>query len=181
MLDLTRYCIDGAYECEAVTPEVGGFAGFWIVEALGKSERLEPFVAAEVAALVPNRAGFVVAVGDHDIAQNAHPFAERLARDLGIHFAKLMLQRRMQRRKNRGDALLRAPSDAAFRRRERLKDRRMRFLHRLRNHRDCAHNALLDAAAPFRGRLERPRRLAGRHAPVLALIGKKILSPRLLD
>src|SRR5216684_1702555 len=143
MLDLTRYCIDGAYECEAVTTEVGGVAGFWIVEAFGD--------------------------------------AERLARDLGIHFAKLMLQRRMQRRKNRGDALLRAPSDATFRRRERLKDRRMWFLHRLRNHRDCAHDALLDAAAPFRGRLERPRRLAGRHAPVLALIGKKILGPRLLD
>src|SRR4029077_6030062 len=38
-----------------------------------------------------------------------------------------------------------------------------------------------DAAAPFRSRLERPWRLAGRHAPVLALIGKKILGPCLLD
>src|SRR5258705_1649833 len=143
MLDLPGDGIDGAYECEAVAPEVGGLSGFWIVEAFGKSERLEPFVAAEVAALAPDRAGFVVAVGDHDIAQHAHPFAERLARHFGIHFAKLMFERRMQRRKNRGDAFLRAPSDAALRRRERLEYRRMRFLHRLRNHGDRAHDAVL--------------------------------------
>src|SRR6266404_1996980 len=134
MFDLAGHGIYCAYECEAVAPEVGGLAGLWIVEAFGKSERLEPFVAAEVAALAPDRARLVVAVGDHDIAQHAHPFAERLAGNLGIDFAQLMLERRMQRRKNRGDAFLRTPSDAAFRRRERLKDRRMRFLHRLRHH-----------------------------------------------
>src|SRR6266853_334948 len=125
MFDLAGYGIYCADEGEAVAPEIGGLAGFRIVEAFGKSERLEPFVAAEVAALAPDRARFVVAVGDHDIAQHAHPFAERLARDFGIHFAQLMFEQRMQRRKNRGDAFLRAPSDAALRRRERLKNWRM--------------------------------------------------------
>ena len=50
VLDLARHGVDGADECEAVAPQVGGLAGLWIVEAFGKSERLEPFVAAEVAA-----------------------------------------------------------------------------------------------------------------------------------
>src|ERR1700688_1520090 len=98
MFDLARYGIYCAYECEAVAPEVSGLAGFWIVEAFGKSERLEPFVAAEVAALAPDCARFVVAVGDHDVAQHANPFAERLVRTLRIHFAQLTFERRMKRR-----------------------------------------------------------------------------------
>src|ERR1700688_1866351 len=123
MFDLARYGIYCAYECEAVAPEVSGLAGFWIVEAFGKSERLEPFVAAEVSTLAPDCARFIVAVGDHDVAQHAHPFAERLFRDFRIDFAQLMFERRMQRRQNRGDSLLRAPSDTSLGRRERLKDR----------------------------------------------------------
>src|SRR6266481_3718720 len=107
MFDLTGHGIYGADECEAVAPQVGGLAGFWIVEAFGKSERLEPFVAAEVSALAPDCARLIVGVGDHDIAQHAHPFTERLVRDLRIDFAELMLERRMQRRQNRGDAFLR--------------------------------------------------------------------------
>src|SRR5271156_6990394 len=92
-----------------------------------------------------------------------------------------MLERRMQRRQNRGHALLRAPSDAALRRCERLKDRRMRLLYGLGHDRDGAHDSVLDAAAPFRRRVERPWRLAWRNAPVLALVRNKILGPRLLD
>src|SRR5271163_41433 len=118
-------------------------------------------MAAEVTALAPDLARFIVAVGDHDVAQHAHPFAERLVRDLRIDFAKLMLERRMQRRQNRGDALLRAPSDAALGRRERLKDRRMRLLHRLGHDRYRPHDSVLDTAAPLRRRVELPWRLAG--------------------
>src|SRR5260370_35893701 len=87
----------------------------------------------------------------------------------------------MQRRQNRGDSLLRAPSDTSLGRCERLKDRWMRLLYGLGHDRDCAHDSILDAAAPFRGRLERPWSFAGRDAPVLALVGNKILGPRLLD
>src|SRR5271168_173031 len=131
MLDLARDGVHRADEGEAVAPQIGGLAGFWIVEAFGKSERLEPFVAAEVSALAPDCARFVVAVGDHDVAQYAHPFAERLFRNFRIDFAQLMFERRMQRRQDRRDSLLRAPSDTALGRRERLENRRMRLLHGL--------------------------------------------------
>jgi hypothetical protein len=87
----------------------------------------------------------------------------------------------MQRRQNRGHSLLRAPSDTALGRRERLKDRRMRLLHGLGHDRDRAHDSILNATAPFGGSVERPRSFAGRDAPVLALVRNKILGPRLLD
>src|SRR5271154_4832939 len=44
MLDLARDGVDGADESETVAPQIGGLAGFGIVEALGETERLEPFV-----------------------------------------------------------------------------------------------------------------------------------------
>src|SRR5208283_5362487 len=54
MLELARHGVHRADEREAVAPQICGLAGFRIVEALGKSERLEPFVAAEITALAPD-------------------------------------------------------------------------------------------------------------------------------
>src|SRR5204863_5925854 len=60
-------------------------------------------------------------------------------------------------------------------------ERRMRALERLRDDRDGAHDPVLDARAVAAGGLEIPRRLAGRDAPVAALVREQLVRPRLLD
>ena len=57
----------------------------------------------------------------------------------------------------------------------------MRLLHGLGHDRNRADDSIVDAAAPFCGRVDLPRRFARRDAPVLPLLGEEILGPGLLD
>ena len=83
----------------------------------------------------------------------------------------------MQRRQDRGDAFARAPADAVLRRRERLEDRRMRFLQRLR------HDARPPSAGPFRilcrtaATPRGPRAFRARYLPVPARILQQRIRP----
>src|SRR5262249_61367471 len=79
---------------------------------------------AEVATLVPDRERLIVGIRDDHVPEYPHPLAYRILRHVRIKPAQLRLVFGMQWRKNRGDTLLRTPSNASLRRRERLEQRR---------------------------------------------------------
>src|SRR5215469_15769622 len=87
----------------------------------------------------------------------------------------------MEWRKNRGDSLLRTPSNAPLGRRERLEQRRVWLLHRFGHHRDGTHYPILNATTPFFGGFEGPGRIARGHAPVFAIVSQEIIGPGLFD
>src|SRR5207244_11217129 len=91
------------------------------------------------------------------------------------------LERGVERREDRRDALLGAPADAPLRGREGLEERWVRPLERLRHDADGAHDAVHHTRAVAACGLDVPRRRARRDAPVATLVGQQILGPRLLD
>src|SRR5438132_13061671 len=92
-----------------------------------------------------------------------------------------MLVLRKEWRQNGSGALAGTPTDTAFRRCERLEDRRMRLLYRLGYHADSFDDTVLDTKAPFVAGFDIPRRVAGWNAPITPIVGEDILGPGLLD
>src|SRR5439155_1171988 len=91
------------------------------------------------------------------------------------------LERGVERREDRGHVLLGAPADRPLRGGEGLEERRVRLLKGLRHDADGAHDAIDHPGPVAPRRLQVPGRLAGRDAPVAALIGEQVLGPGLLD
>src|SRR5579862_5625687 len=83
-LDLTRHGVNRPDKREAFVEKVGLLSGGRIDQALRKAEQLEPVMTAEVAAVAPQLARLIVAVGDDDVAQHAQTLAARVVRDFRI-------------------------------------------------------------------------------------------------
>src|SRR5262249_57243175 len=111
---------------------------------------------AEVATLVPDRERLIVGIRDDHVPEYPHPLPHRILRHVRIKPAQLRLVLGMQWRKNRGDTLLRAPSNASFRRRERLEQRRGWRLYRFWDPGDSTKHTIFAAPAPLFFCLSRP-------------------------
>src|ERR1051325_10484345 len=81
-------------------------AGVGIDHTLAKAERLEPGAAGEHAGIAPQGDRLGIAIGDDDVAQNAHAVAAPAPRHLGIDVVKIVLIAGVHRRQDRRDALL---------------------------------------------------------------------------
>ena len=163
-VELTPHGVDRSDQHESEVDHLVGvqhFAGVRIGQAAVESERREPRAADEAGRLVPQLPRLSVAVGDDQVAQVTDAVAERPTRLGGVKVEQRPFALRMQRRQDRRDAFARAPADAVFRRRERLEDRRMRLLQRLRHDADrgqlrpfrnpCRKAATLRGPTAFRG------------------------------
>src|SRR6185437_8153149 len=147
-----------------------------------EAERREPRRTNKRARCAPQRPRLFVGIGYHHVAEDADTLARLKVAPGTVCFFVIdaeeeLFECRVYRRKDRLDAVPGAPANRRLAKAERLHDRRVGLLNRLRHHTNLAYEPALHAASHPPRRFEVPRDIRWRDLPELALVVERVLGP----